>query len=1022
MAPDKPDDTVRSSDDSSDELTSNLGPLLSQADLDALFAQPTSHGDSPNAAAIPPSETGEESSAPPDDPADSMRDGTQGIVGSEIDALLNDEDADRPLVVSDLDEVIGTPPPDADALLETGQPHDVSEAPEAVDQSDIDALIAMLDEDDATSVVAAHSGEVVSVPTDITIALPDAVPPPLETEAVSTENLAASVAPADTEPELVSQDILDSILAANDAPSAEAESPAPPVADLAAPFASPPQKRNRAPEETRVTPNASTSAPTPPEDVLAAPAPERAIGTLRRPRLPRFRAPANLLKITTSLAAGIIVAAVVFAYLYLHPYRQPHLPSLKAEDLRSLGEVMAEAGKLMEAGNFDRAIGLLDPAIAKAPESPERMDARYQRIEAAYRMLRPGPVGEETVGLRSAMLDVTAMEPTHPRAPEVLCWLADLHERAGAPYEARRLYHQLLAAYKDARNMDQILLGAARNANELRRRDEAADFARRLIEAFPASPLIGEAKLTLADAYAGANQAQAAQQMLEEEAQRNANSRLGAQAYWQLGKMAFDKGDYEEAIRQLERRLQTATTIQGNDAVYLLLGRSYRAAGRLAEAERVLRELIGFFPESAVIPEAYVELSQVVDQLGRRADAAQLAAQAAERFPDHAQTLVNHARFLRLLDQFAGAGAMHAAAYLAGGQREPALLVEAAKDYKNALDYARARQVLETLTSKFPETREAGQARIELAGLEYQEGREVQAIRRLENLLAEAEDSALRLAAMLAVAEMYQGIGLNAKAAEHYKKAAAITAEPETAARAAIAAFASGRVDEALVAARQIDPGALTPQTAYAFNTAYAKILLRADPARAIPLMEQARQDHPGFVAPEDDAAYLDALLVTDQTGKARVAVSELEQRAKQDPVDAARFQRAALRLADHYFNKGDFRAAADLYGQADFPRGATLENREWAQFQRANALLRTGNVDAGFAAYQRVAQSDSPWAPDAKIRMAHIDLQRRLGRHAEIALEPEPAALDDAPGANAFPPPASSAGPEETRSPEGTG
>ncbi|HOE67117.1 MAG TPA: hypothetical protein PLO62_11390, partial [Candidatus Hydrogenedentes bacterium] len=88
MAPDKPDDTVRSSEDSSDELTSNLGPLLSQADLDALFAQPTSHEDSPNAAAIPPSETGEESAAPPDDPAASMRDGTQGIVGSEIDALL----------------------------------------------------------------------------------------------------------------------------------------------------------------------------------------------------------------------------------------------------------------------------------------------------------------------------------------------------------------------------------------------------------------------------------------------------------------------------------------------------------------------------------------------------------------------------------------------------------------------------------------------------------------------------------------------------------------------------------------------------------------------------------------------------------------------------------------------------------------------------------------------------------------------------------------------------------------------
>src|SRR5690606_28140510 len=122
------------------------------------------------------------------------------------------------------------------------------------------------------------------------------------------------------------------------------------------------------------------------------------------------------------------------------------------------------------------------------------------------------------------------------------------------------------------------------------RAPEAFDFLRRLQEEFPGSDHMQEARLLLGDAHAAAGEIEQAATLYTEVASSaprtrtdpdvvSEHNRLVATAFTRLARIAFDAGRYTEAAQLLESRLQTATTADGNEQIYMLLAKSYQMEG-----------------------------------------------------------------------------------------------------------------------------------------------------------------------------------------------------------------------------------------------------------------------------------------------------------------------------------------------------------------------------------------------------------------------------------------------------------
>ena len=686
----------------------------------------------------------------------------------------------------------------------------------------------------------------------------------------------------------------------------------------------------------------------------------------------------NALKLFTSSIAVVISALGTFTFLYTHQERLADTESLTGLQVIDLARTMASAEKHIAAGEYREAMAELDKVLADTPPSPERLDAEILHLEAAYKGLTPS-TPELKIDLLDDRLDeFVETAPDHPRAAEALRWKADLQVRVDIPFAARTVYERILADYPSAPHLDEVLLDAAKLALELDYASEAADYAQRLLEKHPGSPRAGEAKLVLGDAYAAQGELDAARGLYSRIARSQPGTRLGARAFARLGKLAMDQGNFDEAIQQLESRIETATTVEGNEEVYLLLARAYRATGRLEDARRTLNDLIDFFPENEFKPAVFVELCEVLDTTGKRLEALRLARQAAERYPNSPEVLQNEAELLSLTgDPLKAAEAMLKAAR--AGKKDPGILLAAARSYVAGEAWDDAQDTYERLIQEFPKASEALEGTIELAEVVYKSGRVSQAIQRLEDLALATQGEPRRLPIVMALGKMYGDLGLRERVAELYRELAANTSEPEVLGQAAAGLFEAGLWDQGFKVAKRVDIAKTSNKTAYALLMKQGEALLRVDPRRGIEMMAQACESYPDERADRDVQRLLEAYLATDNTARARALVMDLRAHVSKNPVDAPRLERAALAWADHLYEKGDFRAAADAYSIAIEADNGRSEDNPWAMYQRANALLELADFETSAMLYEEVAASDAPWAEDAGIKALYARLEQRM-------------------------------------------
>jgi outer membrane protein assembly factor BamD len=226
------------------------------------------------------------------------------------------------------------------------------------------------------------------------------------------------------------------------------------------------------------------------------------------------------------------------------------------------------------------------PAMPPEDATPRgRFDWSVERYEA-------GKYHDAVRGFRDHLL----REPLHPTADSSRLLLAESYLATDQELLAANEFRQLATSRPNSPLADDAQLGVCRSfwtvSPDLPRDQEftgkTIEECTRLMEFFPRSPLVGEAR----DLVAQARQKMAAKEL-------------------RVGRYYFDRGFYESAIIYFENVLQTYPEAEVIAETLSVLYDSYSRVGFRAEADLVRQRLIELYPDS---PEAQEMLEEDGDE------------------------------------------------------------------------------------------------------------------------------------------------------------------------------------------------------------------------------------------------------------------------------------------------------------------------------------------------------------------------------------------------------------------------
>lgn len=884
---------------------------------------------------------------------------------SEIDALLAGSTDDQESILSEElpEDVLGEQ--DMEERLDVKEPAGAAPAEAAEDVEDLLSELVTPPEAKASA----------STEEALPLAEVSEEEPGETDELVGSENVVAAGASEAAEEEGLSQDLLEQLLteakgSEEDAKESEA-SPEPveeeePVSEPAPLVEAEADEKKPEIEESK-----AKKAPREPSMVLQ---------TLRT----------DPKRIAGSLAAGLVAMLSLFTYLYTHQLREvSDFNQLTGEQSQKLARSIDTANRYLATGDYPEAVATLEEAIKDAPVSMEKTDAEFLLIEAQYLALPSNVTDDDVADILNGTDRLLEIARGHPQAAQTMYLKAKVYEAVENPIAARATYLEILRSFGRAERLDQVLMELGVLELNANRPEQAELHFERMLDDFPSSPLAGRVEMYLGDALALQDRTEEAKRIYARIARSAPHERIGAQAYGRLGQLAFNAGNYEEAIRELETRAETSTTVEGNDSVYLLLAKAYRANDQPEDARNILNDLLEFFPpDSPVMPEAHVELSRVLNDLGMGREAVRFATQTVERFPDNPLVLKNEGELLAEFGDVVSAGRALMAAHRAGAS-DPGLLLAAGRHFRKGEDLRRAREAFDELRALYPSSEQALEGSIERALVHHAMGETQKGLELLEDLVTATESQSRKLRALDALGNFYQTLGLKTPVREIYGQIAALTTEDEMIAKASMAMLNAKAWDEGLTIASRVDRAKLRPETGYAFLMKQGETLMLIDAQRGLAKMEQAFDSYPEQRTEEGDLLYLKSNLTSGRRARARAIVEDIEMRSKRRPLENNRLEEAAITLGDYLLDRGDFRAAADAYAKAipgvkigDEGEGAprTLTNNQmWAMFQRASALHRGGNYRESLPLYDFVGGANSRWAKEADAAAAAVRIELRL-------------------------------------------
>lgn len=907
---------------------------MSQSDLDSLLAEAEAEG------AIAATDTNDDDTPGPGDDLDALLTSAgeeQHLDGKDPEApLVATSDASDESVTLDLDstETLGTSLPEESAAVpaaESEAPAAEAEAPAEISDDLINALVSAASGSDPSADVGSEN-----------------------IAAAASENPAG--APKATGDQVISQDDLDALIEA-----AKVQD----QAKAGAAYATPPP----VPDDDAVT----TALPTP-KRVPAGPGRKRFAV-----KFPTYRA-------VLSLAAGLLVGVGVFVALQLNRETRPTVQELLAGTDDELQLALRIAQDYLDDGSYGLALQELEGPMTRAKAGPDRTAGEFLALEARVAAYLAGPDPRLLDELHAEIDRLLDQQQEHLRRPDALYWKAQLFLSDKLPIAAQDLYDEILEYYPGQAREDALLYEAAKLAMRLHQPTKAATRIQQLINEYPGSRYATESRLLLGDAYAEAGLPEDARTLYMRSVARAPTAADRAAAILRLGKLAYNEGRYPQAIADLDNYLSLSTTTEGSDAVFLLLAQAYRANSQFDAARDTLNDLLNFFEPSEVTPDAFVELSQVLDALGQRDDAIRLAKEATIRFPEN-PTVLRNAGVLHGLDgnPFAAAGALLAAETF--GANEPRLLLTAARHLRTAGLDDDALNTYRQLQRSYPGLPDTIVAGTEEARIRFDQGHVEDALDKLDQLAVTSAGGPEQLIVLRTQAELLTAVGMVPQLADTARELARIAQDDQDLAQAAAALLRAGELEEAQNIIGRTDLARLRESDAHGLLVQLGESYLQIDPRRAIDTLEEAYRAYPAARTPASDMHLLKAYIAANRAAAARRIVFEIAAHVAENPIDAPHLIDATINYGDYLFDRKDYRAAADAYAQAldaalpQTGRAISGVEREpaWAKFQRANALLELADFDGSIALYTEISTSEAPWAADAAAKAEYARLEQQL-------------------------------------------
>jgi len=686
--------------------------------------------------------------------------------------------------------------------------------------------------------------------------------------------------------------------------------------------------------------------------------------------------------IAISLFLGLISGT--WTYIYLMKNRiipSEEIPPTYTKDLATAKEY---AKILIDDKQYLNAIYVLERALKNNPQdSPDKADAQFLLIKAKYLSGRISPGTKEFQELIDDMETVTKENPNHPMAPYVFLWKGKLHEADNFPYPAIEAYERIVQSYPQFEERDEALFALNRLELQMNNTVKSAQWGQQLIKEFPSSSYALEARFNLAEVYRLTGLLEDARTLYIRIADTAPDTEIGARAILRISEMAYKQGRYEQALIQLETKLNHIRQFQYNDEAYLLLAKTYKELGRLEEAKTALQDLLVFFPDSKVHPYAWVELSQIYYSLGDKEKAFQTANEASLLYPNHPDVLANKADFLALQ----GNSYASAIAYLEAeknGGTNPSYLLKAGQLLMINSQLEEAIKAFEELKERYYGTKEALKGTIERAKCLYKLGKFSSAVSSLEDLKKLTPPTETEYKSILQeLSTMYLELGLKEASAEIAKEWFQKADNPDEKIESALILINNDNTDMVYSNLSSIDLSSVNREKAAKFLYSLSQKLLTKLPSEGLALLEQVYYQYPEFRTSDIRYHLLETYINTERTTSARRVIQDWENELDTQKESIPDFIDGEILWGNYMFEKQEWESALQAYNTAiqisqknEEPLQGKRFHTDWAKYQSANILAQKSLLEDAIKILDELIQSNSSLTSLAQVKAEQIKLE----------------------------------------------
>ncbi|HOQ33459.1 MAG TPA: tetratricopeptide repeat protein [Candidatus Hydrogenedens sp.] len=686
--------------------------------------------------------------------------------------------------------------------------------------------------------------------------------------------------------------------------------------------------------------------------------------------------------IAISLFLGLISGT--WTYIYLMKNRiipSEEIPPTYTKDLATAKEY---AKILLDDKQYLNAIYVLERALKNNPQdSPDKADAQFLLIKAKYLSGRISPGTKEFQKLIDDMETVTKENPNHPMAPYVFLWKGKLHEADNFPYPAIEAYERIVQSYPQFEERDEALFALNRLELQMNNTVKSAQWGQQLIKEFPSSSYALEARFNLAEVYRLTGLLEDARTLYIRIADTAPDTEIGARAILRISEMAYKQGRYEQALIQLETKLNHIRQFQYNDEAYLLLAKTYKELGRLEEAKTALQDLLVFFPDSKVHPYAWVELSQIYYSLGDKEKAFQTANEASLLYPNHPDVLANKADFLALQ----GNSYASAIAYLEAeknGGTNPSYLLKAGQLLMINSQLEEAIKAFEELKERYYGTKEALKGTIERAKCLYKLGKFSSAVSLLEDLKKLTPPTETEYKSILQeLSAMYLELGLKEASAEIAKEWFQKADNPDEKIESALILINNDNTDMVYSNLSSIDLSSVNREKAAKFLYSLSQKLLTKLPSEGLALLEQVYYQYPESRTSDISYHLLETYINTERTTSARRVIQDWENELDTQKESIPDFIDGEILWGNYMFEKQEWESALQAYNTAiqisqknEEPLQGKRFHTDWAKYQSANILAQKSLLEDAIKILDELIQSNSSLTSLAQVKAEQIKLE----------------------------------------------